>query len=91
MRDFIELIAKQLVNAPDKVRVEPFSEETGSEQFILYVEPADRGKIIGRNGRTIKAFRIIIAAAAARSRRRASFEIYDDAPPIKRRQYQNKQ
>jgi uncharacterized protein len=85
MKEFIELIAKQLVNSPDKVRVETLEEETDRERYLLYVEPADRGKIIGRQGRTIKAFRVLVGAIAARKRRRASFEIIDDAPPPKRR------
>ncbi len=78
MEGFIEHIAKQLVNNPDAVRVERLKDEGSRERYRLYVEQSDRGKIIGRQGRTIKAFRILVGAVAARLRRRASFEIFDE-------------
>ncbi len=83
MEEFIEYIAKQLVNHPEEVRVELKVEEGERERYLLYVEPSDRGKIIGRQGRTIKSFRILVGAVAARQGRRASFDIYDEAGPFR--------
>ena len=80
MEEFIEFVAKHLVNNPDEVRVERLEEEGERERYLLYVEPTDRGKIIGRQGRTIKSFRILVGAVAARKGRRASFDIYDELP-----------
>ena len=79
MEEFIEHIAKRLVNNPDQVRVDKHDDEEGRERYLLYVTPPDRGKIIGRQGRTIKAFRILVGAVAARQGRRVSFDIVDDA------------
>ena len=81
MDEFIEYIAKHLVNNPDQVRVDKHDDDEGRERYLLYVTPPDRGKIIGRQGRTIKSFRVLVGAVAARQGRRVSFDIVDDAPP----------
>jgi predicted RNA-binding protein YlqC (UPF0109 family) len=78
MQEFIEFIAKSLVNSPDKVTVEKLEDQDGQERYLLHVEPKDRGKIIGREGKNIKSFRILLGAAAAKLGRRASFDIYDE-------------
>ena len=78
MEELIEKIARALVNRQDFVNTSRLANEGDKENYRLYVDPADRGKIIGRKGRTIKSFKIIIGAAAARQGRRASFEIVDD-------------
>jgi len=79
MEEFIEFLAKLLVNHPDEIKVNRLEDdEDGRERYQLYVAPSDRGKIIGRKGRTIKSIKILIGAAAAKEGRRASFEIYDE-------------
>jgi predicted RNA-binding protein YlqC (UPF0109 family) len=79
MEEFIEYLAKLLVNHPDEIKVNRLEDdEDGRERYQLFVAPSDRGKIIGRRGRTIKSIKILIGAAAARIGRRASFEIYDE-------------
>ncbi len=78
MEELIENIAKALVNLPDLVSTEQLVKDGNREIYRLFVDPSDRGKIIGRKGRTIKSFKIIVGAAAARQGRRASFEIVDD-------------
>lgn len=81
MEEFIEYVAKQLVNNPEKVRVDRQETQDDRERYLLFVTPPDRGKIIGRQGRTIKAFRVIVGAIAARRGKRVSFDIVDDVPP----------
>ena len=87
MEKFIAFIAQHLVNFPDKVRVDKTDEADDRERYLLFVEPSDRGKIIGRQGRTIKSFRILVGAVAARSGKRASFDIFDDRPPSAKSRY----
>ncbi len=74
MRELIEYIAKALVDHPDKVEVK----EIAGEKSLIYelkVAPGDQGKVIGKEGRTAKAIRAIIAAAAMKVGKRAQLEI----------------
>ena len=45
--------------------------------FALSVAPDDLGKVIGRDGRTARAMRTLLAATSARQRRRAVLEIVE--------------
>ena len=76
MRDLVELIAKKLVDNPDQVKV---NEVRGEHTNVieLRVAHSDIGKVIGRNGRTAQALRILLAAVAAREGKRAILEIAD--------------
>ena len=60
MKNLVEYIAKALVDSPDDVVVK----EVGNNLIELSVEDADRGKIIGRKGRTAHAIRTLLAAAS---------------------------
>lgn len=76
MKDFIAFIVKHLVEKPDDVVVE----EVGGNHTIVYelrVGQGDMGKVIGRKGQTAKALRIILAAASAKSGKRAILEIVE--------------
>jgi len=85
MKEFIDFIAKRLVNYPQEVKVDRLENEGDRERYRLFVAPSDRGKIIGRSGRTIKSIKILVGAAAAREGRRASFEIFDERGAVSRR------
>ena len=69
----LELIAKSLVDAPDDVFVEQFDDGV----IELEVAENDVGKVIGRQGRTARAIRTLLNAAAQKSRRRYSLDILD--------------
>ncbi|MBM3321930.1 KH domain-containing protein [candidate division WOR-3 bacterium] len=74
MKELIEYIAKALVDHPDRVEVK----EIAGEKSLIYelkVAPGDQGKVIGKEGRTAKAIRAIIAAAAMKVGKRAQLEI----------------
>jgi predicted RNA-binding protein YlqC (UPF0109 family) len=76
MKQLIEYIAQALVDHPDKVEVK----EIAGERTLLYeirVGEGDLGKIIGKEGRTAKAIRSIIAAAAMKQGKRAQVEILE--------------
>jgi predicted RNA-binding protein YlqC (UPF0109 family) len=66
MKDVLLYIAKGIVDAPDDVRVDE-EEGDGVLRLLLTVAPDDRGKVIGRGGRTIRAIRDVMRAAATRS------------------------
>ena len=76
MKDFLEFIAKHLVDNPDQVRI-VFEEKENRAIFTLSVAEPDVGKVIGRKGRTAQAMRILLAAVAAKEGKRAILEISD--------------
>ena len=76
MKEFIEFIAKKLVNKPEAVRVEETID--GNEvNFILYVDDTETGKVIGKEGKTAKSIRTLIKAVAAKNGFMASLNIPD--------------
>ena len=76
MKELVELIAKSLVDNPDKVQV---SQLDGEQTSILElrVAPDDVGKVIGKQGRIAQAIRIILGAAGMKLKKRFNLEIID--------------
>jgi len=60
----VETLAKNLVDQPDKVVVEA-TESGGSATLMLRVAEEDKGKIIGKQGKVIKALRTVVSAVAS--------------------------
>jgi len=77
MKDFIKYIVEKLVDNPDEVNVT----QVDSEKTIileLSVKEGDLGKVIGKKGRTAKALRTLLTAAAAKQgQKRAILEIIE--------------
>ena len=76
MRELIEFLSKSLVDHPDEVRTRVY-ERDQQTVIELEVDPADLGKVIGRQGRTARAIRNILSAAGQKSRRRYTLDIVD--------------
>ncbi len=76
MKDFIEFIAKHLVDDPDQVRVSEEETEKGMK-YRLSVSEDDIGRVVGKEGRTARSIRTLLTAAAARQGKRANLEIVD--------------
>lgn len=76
MRDLIEFIARSLVDAPDAVEVQEFG-DTEASIIKLKVSKDDLGKVIGKKGRTAKAMRTILSAAAQKKDKRTTLEIIE--------------
>ena len=76
LQELVAFIAKSLVDNPDKVEVREIS---GEQTAVLELKVAqeDLGKIIGKQGKTAKAMRTILGAAAAKMKRRAVLEILE--------------
>jgi len=76
MKELIELVAKALVDNPDQVEV---SEIAGEKTTVLElrVAPGDLGKVIGKQGKTAKAMRTLLNAAATKIGKRAVMEIIE--------------
>ena len=71
----LEHVVKAIVDRPDAVRIEATSSPRG-DVLDVHVHPDDRGRVIGRGGRTAKSLRTGVAALAAG--RRVRVDISDD-------------
>jgi predicted RNA-binding protein YlqC (UPF0109 family) len=65
VRELLEYLARELVDEPDEVRVEEAEDDRGV-LLTLRVAKDDMGKVIGRGGRTARAIRTVMKAAAVR-------------------------
>ena len=76
MRDLVVQLARGLVREPDRVRVHEHV-EPGRTVLELSVAPGDRGRVIGREGRTAGALRTLLSALATRRGSACTLEILD--------------
>lgn len=77
MKELVEVIARALVDNPDKVVVT--EEEKDREiNVTLRVAKEDMGKVIGRSGRIAKAMRSVVKAAAAKTDKHVNVDIADE-------------
>jgi predicted RNA-binding protein YlqC (UPF0109 family) len=77
MKEFVEYIAKHLVDNPDGVVVEEKSVEEKKIVLSLKVKPEDVGKVIGKQGKTAQSMRTLLTAVAAKEGKRAILEIQE--------------
>jgi hypothetical protein len=75
-KDVVELIARVLAEHPDAVRVTE-AEHRGQFVVELFMAPGDLGRVIGRQGRTASAIRLLAALAAEQDGQRVSVEFRD--------------
>jgi len=76
MKEFIEYIAKQLVDKPENITVE----ETSDENTIVLTLKADNddiGKVIGKHGKHAQAMRVLLNAVGAKGGHRTTLQILD--------------
>jgi predicted RNA-binding protein YlqC (UPF0109 family) len=76
-RELLEELTRALVDEPDAVEVEEFTEDDGTVVLELAVAEDDYGKVIGRGGRTAHALRSVLKASAVRDGRRVLVDIVD--------------
>ncbi|MEA4862837.1 MAG: KH domain-containing protein [Victivallaceae bacterium] len=73
---FVDYVVRSLVDTPDAVKVR--SDEDGNVLNISIVcNEEDRGKIIGRRGKTINAIRALANGAAGRMQKKVTVEVVD--------------
>lgn len=76
MKESVEMIVKALVDEVDAVDVRAIDRE-GATLIEVRVAPGDMGKIIGRQGRTIRALRSLAYAVSLKKRHRYVLEIVE--------------
>jgi len=76
VKELAELIAKSLVDNPDKVQVFQIDGEQSSI-IELKVAPEDVGKVIGKQGRNVQAIRIILGGGGMKQKKRFILELIE--------------
>ena len=76
MREAVENLVKMLVAEPDAVEVGE-SEDRGATRISVRVAQGDMGKLIGRDGRTIRALRSILHAASQKRGHRFVLDVVE--------------
>jgi predicted RNA-binding protein YlqC (UPF0109 family) len=77
MREVIEMIVKALVDDSENVDIREVEQRNGSTLIEVRVAPNDIGKIIGKQGRTIRALRSLARIAGSKKNRRYLLEIVE--------------
>jgi predicted RNA-binding protein YlqC (UPF0109 family) len=76
MRRLVETIIRRLSDNPELARVTETSEGRNSV-YEISVPEADRGRLIGREGRTVRALRAFVGAAAAARGKKVTIRVRD--------------
>jgi predicted RNA-binding protein YlqC (UPF0109 family) len=76
LENLLLVLARSLVDEPGKVEVSG-TESVSRVELELRVAPADMGRVIGRQGRTIRAIRTVVKAASVKAGKRVTVEVPD--------------
>ena len=84
---FLEFVVKSIVNKSEEVKVERTVDERGV-LLTLHVSQDDMGYVIGRDGQTARALRILLKIVGAKANARVNMKIYE--PENARREHQER-
>lgn len=76
LTEIVEQMARAIVDHPEKVEVKEIEGEK-TTVVELKVAPEDLGKVIGKQGRTARAMRTILAAVSRKANKKAVLEILE--------------
>ena len=76
MRETIEMVVKALVDDSDAVDVREVERE-GTTRIEIRVAQTDMGKVIGKQGRTIRALRSLVYVAGLKQHRRFMLDVVE--------------
>jgi predicted RNA-binding protein YlqC (UPF0109 family) len=74
VREFLDYVARSLVDNPDGVHVE-VDEHDDEIELTLAVDEDDMGRVIGRDGRIANAIRSLLRVMGTRDGRHVELEI----------------
>ncbi len=78
MKELLEIIAKNIVDFPDDVKIDEVVREDGTIVLKLNVNETDIGKVIGKQGRIAKSIRTLIKAQAISCNKKVFVDINND-------------
>ena len=76
MRDTIEIVVKALVDDPSAVDVREVQRD-GMTRIEVRVAQPDMGKVIGKQGRTVRALRSLVYAAGLKQQHRYVLDVVE--------------
>jgi uncharacterized protein len=76
MKKALEYIITQIVDDPEKIEIKE-QEEQGIINFAIKVAPSDMGKIIGKNGKVIRAIRNIVKISAIKQNKKINISLIE--------------
>ncbi|MBN1383587.1 MAG: KH domain-containing protein [Elusimicrobia bacterium] len=76
MKELVEYIVKSIVDKPDNVNVTVEDSDFG-KLIKIKVDESDKGRIIGKQGKIIKAIRQVVSASATKNGGRSRVEIIE--------------
>ena len=77
MKEAVERIIRSLAGEPDAVEVAEMSDGR-NVRLEVRVAPGDMGRVIGREGRTVKAIRSILFVAGQKQGKRFQLDLIED-------------
>lgn len=81
MKKALEYIVSSIVDHPEKVTIEE-QEQDGIINFTIKVESSDMGKIIGKNGRIIRAIRNVMKIPAIKQNKKINVTLADSSSRV---------
>lgn len=79
MREFLTFVVSELVDRPETLVLRQEARD-GVTHYLLDLPASELGKVIGKQGHTIRAIRNLLVAAASRHGQQCTFEIVERAP-----------
>jgi predicted RNA-binding protein YlqC (UPF0109 family) len=76
VRDLVTYIVENLVEEPERVRIQEVTRDK-TEILEIKVAESDQGRLIGKQGRTIRSIRSLVSATASRTGKKATVEVLD--------------
>ncbi|MCA9308297.1 MAG: KH domain-containing protein [Patescibacteria group bacterium] len=76
MLEYVTYIIKQIVESPDAVKVEESVQDFGT-LYTIHVKQSDMGRVIGKEGNTIKSIRALAKAKAIKDNLRIRIDLFD--------------
>lgn len=68
VKELVEYMVRAIVEKPSSVRIE-YKDGDESDFVEISVDQTDRGKVIGRDGQTIKALRVLVNQCLVRDKK----------------------
>ncbi len=74
MKTLLEFLVKSIVEKPEKVKIKE-AEKEGFSEYLIKVAPEDMKIVIGKNGQTIRAIRILAKTKAIKQKKRVNIKL----------------